>query len=167
MEMNDIINNISGVQLYIILGLAAIVIILFVLICIAFSSISKLKKRYRVMMHGTNGKNIEKLINDYFSKMDDIENSINEVEQNNNNVSKALNKCVQKVSVVRYKAFEDVGSDLSFSIALLDNSNNGVILTGIYGREESTTYAKPIDKGISRYDLSDEEKHVLNDAMSK
>lgn len=165
--MNNIINSIFSMQMYIVLGLAAIVIILFILICIAFSSISRLKKRYKTMMHGTNGENLEKLINDYFGKMDDIENSINKVEQNNNDVKKALSKCIQKFSVIRYKAFEDVGSDLSFSIALLDNRNNGVILTGIYGREESTTYAKPIDKGISRYDLSDEEKHVLNDAMSK
>lgn len=72
-----------------------------------------------------------------------------------------------KVSIVRYRAFEDVGSDLSYSIALLDNNNNGVILTGIYGRNESTTYAKPIDKGLSRYELSDEEKYVLKDAMNK
>ena len=69
--------------------------------------------------------------------------------------------------VIRYKAFEDVGSDLSFSVALLDGENNGVILTGIYGRDYSTTYAKPIDKGISRYDLSEEELHVLNAAMNK
>ena len=69
-----------------------------------------------------------------------------------------MKKCVQKVSIIRYKAFEDVGSDLSFSIALLDENNDGIILTGIYGRNESTTYAKPIDKGISRYDLSEEEK---------
>ncbi|MDU4472647.1 MAG: DUF4446 family protein [Clostridium perfringens] len=60
-----------------------------------------------------------------------------------------------------------VGSDLSFSVALLDGENNGVILTGIYGRDYSTTYAKPIDKGISRYDLSEEELHVLNAAMNK
>ena len=72
--------------------------------------------------------------------------------------------CVQKVAIMRYKAFENVGSDLSFSIAILDGNNDGVLLTGIYGREESVTYAKPVDKGISRYDLSEEEKQVLNEA---
>ena len=73
---------------------------------------------------------------------------------------------MQKTSMVRYKAFADVGSDLSFSIALLDGNDNGAILTSIYGRNESTTYAKPIDKGMSRYDLSEEEKKVLEQAIS-
>ncbi|EQB3123730.1 DUF4446 family protein, partial [Clostridium botulinum] len=48
----------------------------------------------------------------------------------------------------------------------LDNDNSGVILTSIFGRNESTTYAKPIDKGISRYDLSDEEKQVLENCIN-
>ena len=58
---------------------------------------------------------------------------------------------------MRYKAFEDVGSDLSFSVAILDSYNDGIILTGIYSRHDSVTYAKPVDKGISRYELSEEE----------
>ncbi|NLZ49550.1 MAG: DUF4446 family protein, partial [Clostridiales bacterium] len=80
---------------------------------------------------------------------------------------KELKKCTQKVSILRYKAFDDVGSDLSFSIAMLDGDNNGIIITSIYGRHDSTTYAKPVDKGISRYDLSEEEERVLKEAMSK
>ena len=84
-----------------------------------------------------------------------------------NGFEEALKGCVNKVAIMRYKAFEDVGSDLSFSIALLDSHNDGIVLTGIYSRQDSTTYAKPIDKGISRYELSEEELHVLNEAMSK
>ena len=66
----------------------------------------------------------------------------------------------------RYKAFEDIGSDLSYSIAMLDGNNNGVIITSIYSRNESITYAKPIDNGISRYDLSEEENSVLHQAIN-
>ena len=67
----------------------------------------------------------------------------------------------------RNKAFADVGSDLSFSIAILDSYNDGVIITGIYSRQDSITYAKPVDKGISRYELSEEETYVLNEAINK
>ena len=81
-------------------------------------------------------------------------------------LSNQVNHCIQKVGVVRFKAFEDIGSDLSFSVAILDSFNDGVIITGIYSRHDSTTYAKPIDKGISRYDLSEEEIHVLNEAIN-
>ncbi|MPM47586.1 hypothetical protein SDC9_94297 [bioreactor metagenome] len=73
---------------------------------------------------------------------------------------------MQKVSIIRYKAFEDIGSDLSYSIAMLDGKNNGILITSIYGRNESTTYAKPIDNGISRYDLSEEEEKVLHQAIN-
>lgn len=60
-----------------------------------------------------------------------------------------------------------MGSDLSFSIAMLNGNNDGIVLTGIYGRDESVVYAKPIDKGISRYDLSEEEEQVLLEACNK
>jgi len=49
---------------------------------------------------------------------------------------------------------------------MLDGNNNGIVITSIYGRNESTTYAKPIDKGISRYDLSEEEEKVLHQAVN-
>ena len=56
---------------------------------------------------------------------------------------------------------------MSFSIAILDSYNDGVLITGIYSRHDSTTYAKPVDKGISRYELSEEEAYVLNEAINK
>jgi hypothetical protein len=102
--------------------------------------------------------------------MDKIDNASSETKEIKNvydDIHEKLNRCIQNISIVRYKAFEDVGSDLSFSIAMLDNNKDGVIITSIYGRDESTTYAKPIDKGISRYDLSEEEKYVLKDSISK
>jgi hypothetical protein len=60
-----------------------------------------------------------------------------------------------------------MSSALSFSVAMLDANNDGIIITGIYGRDECTTYAKPVDKGIPKYDLSEEEEQVLQDAMKK
>ena len=81
-------------------------------------------------------------------------------------LSETMKECVQKVAIMRYRAFEDVGSDLSFSIAILDGNNDGIVLTGLYGRQQSTTYAKPIDNGISRYDLSEEELSVIQEAIN-
>ncbi|NFP58915.1 DUF4446 family protein, partial [Clostridium botulinum] len=88
------------------------------------------------------------------------------VKEKYSTIEKRVKALIQKVAIVRYRAFDDVGSDLSYSIAFLDNDNSGVILTSIFGRNESTTYAKPIDKGISRYDLSDEEKQVLENCIN-
>ncbi|MDZ5017222.1 DUF4446 family protein, partial [Clostridium perfringens] len=82
-------------------------------------------------------------------------------------IKEEMKGCVNKIAIMRYKAFPDVGSDLSFSIAILDSHNDGILLTGIYSRQDSTTYAKPVDKGISRYELSEEETYVLNEAINK
>ncbi|MBU5592401.1 DUF4446 family protein [Clostridium sp. MSJ-4] len=164
--MQDILNVIQDVQPYVILGLVAINLIFFILIIVLFRSLNKMEKRYRKFMRGSNNKNLEELINLYLDKVDESKSIAEDVKALYDNMDERLKGCVQKLAITRYKAFEDVGSDLSFSIALLDDNNDGVILTGIYGRNESTTYAKPIDKGISRYDLSEEELHVLNEATS-
>ena len=148
------------------MGLSVITLLLFIISIILFSSVKKLEKKYKKMMRGVNNKNLEKALND---NLDNIEKALNRSEEAINeckSISNELKGCVNKVAIMRYKAFEDVGSDLSFSIAILDSYNDGVIITGIYSRHDSTTYAKPIDKGISRYDLSEEELHVLNEAIN-
>ena len=159
-----IINQISP---YLIIGMMIIIILLFILIFVLINSINKLESKYRRLMRGTNGKNLEEMLMEKLDSIDSIretaENTLNECSK----LEAKIKDCVQKVAIMRYKAFENVGSDLSFSIAMLDDHNDGIILTGIYGREESTTYAKPIDKGISRYDLSEEELYVLNEAANK
>lgn len=72
-----------------------------------------------------------------------------------------------KIGIVRYNAFKDVGSNLSFTLALLDNNNNGVVLNGIYSRDNSNIYAKPIKDGKSEYILSDEEKEAIEKAINE
>ncbi len=164
--MQNIINLINSAQLYIILALIILVLILMVIIITTHSSLNKLEKKYRKLMRGVNNKNLEDMVVTYLDKIDEVKEDNRVMKQMYDEINGEIKNCVQKTSIIRYKAFEDVGSDLSFSIALLDGNHNGAIITSIYGRNESTTYAKPIDKGISRYDLSQEEKKVLQQAIS-
>ena len=158
--MNKIIEIISQYSIFIVIGLIIITVLLLIMNLILLSSVNKLEKKYRKMMRGVNNKNLEEVIND---NLDNIEKALEKSEMAMNECKKG---CVNKIAIMRYKAFEDIGSDLSFSVAILDSFNDGVIITGIYSRHDSTTYAKPIDKGISRYDLSEEEIHVLNEAIN-
>lgn len=73
---------------------------------------------------------------------------------------------IQRVAVVRYDAFEDMGGKLSFSIAMLDENGDGVVLTSIYGRNENRTYAKAVRAGSSTHVLSHEESEALHRALS-
>lgn len=165
--MTNIIEFINVNSAFIIIGLTAIMILLFIILIITMISLKKLKEKYKKFMRGSNNKNIEELINDYLDKVDKAKEETEYVKEIYSTIDKRVKACIQKVAIVRYRAFDDVGSDLSYSIAFLDNDNSGVILTSIFGRNESTTYAKPIDKGISRYELSEEENHVLNEAINK
>ncbi|WP_315081793.1 DUF4446 family protein [uncultured Clostridium sp.] len=165
--MEKLFGIINQITPYLIIGMIVIIVLLFILIFVLINSINKLESKYRRLMRGTNGKNLEEMLIEKLDSIDDIretaENTLNECSK----LETKIKDCVQKVAIMRYKAFENVGSDLSFSIAMLDDNNDGILLTGIYAREESTTYAKPIDKGISRYDLSEEELYVLNEAANK
>lgn len=165
--MESIINSLNQYTPYILGVMSIILLLLFILVIILWKSVSKLENRYRKLMRGTSGKNLEELIISHLDEIQKSNEKSDEALERCKEIRNNMKECVQKVAIMRYKAFEDVGSDLSFSIAILDENNNGILLTGIYGRQESTTYAKPIDNGISRYDLSEEETCVLNEAINK
>lgn len=121
-----------------------------------------LKGKYKRLMRGSTNVSIEQLIKEY---MDSIDNTVNKVDVLSGelmHLKDQADRCIQKCNIIRYNAFSDTGSDLSYSIALLDNYNSGVIITSIYGRNESVTYAKPVDNGQCKYPLSLEEELVLS-----
>ncbi len=157
--INALIKDYSGMLSA---GLAVAVLGLLLWNIVISAKLVKLSKRYKKFMRGSSGKNFEGLLVEY---MENIQSAVDRVNMVNDDVVQLKNqmdRCIQKCHIVRYNAFNDTGSDLSFSIALLDQFNDGIILTGIYGRNESFTYAKPIVKGSSKYPMSVEEELVLN-----
>ncbi|MNG10134.1 hypothetical protein D3C84_935860 [compost metagenome] len=80
-------------------------------------------------------------------------------------IQQAMTKMTSKLGIRRYNAFNDGGSDLSFSMALLNEEQDGVIITGIHSREQMYVYAKPIAKGQSSYTLSPEEKETITQTL--
>ncbi|MDD6793977.1 MAG: DUF4446 family protein [Clostridiaceae bacterium] len=165
--MESFINILNDFTPYILCGMAVIIFLLLILVISLFKAVNRVEARYRKMMRGVSNKNLEEMIIEQLDNIEKANVNSEEALKKCDDIREKVKECVQKVAIMRYKAFEDIGSDLSFSIAILDEHNDGVMITGIYGRQESTTYAKPIDKGISRYDLSEEEIHVLNQAVNK
>jgi hypothetical protein len=76
-----------------------------------------------------------------------------------------IQSTINRVGLLRFDAFEDVGGRLSFSCALLDDHGSGVVLTSINGRQDTRVYAKPIAEGASAYNLSAEEQEALRQAL--
>lgn len=141
-------------------------LLLIILLVINYSITSNLKDKYKRLVKGTSGKNIEGVLMEHIAKVEEAQEGFKEVHSRLDIIENRLSFCIQKVGIVRYNAFNDVGSDLSYSIALLDNNNNGIIITGIHGRTETMSYAKPIKNGESNYHLSVEELQALERAMS-
>lgn len=164
--MESLINILNSYLAYILGAMALIILLLFILVVILFKAVNKVEQRYRKLMRGVSNKNLESLITSQLENIDKANNTSQDTLKRCDALSETMKECVQKVAIMRYRAFEDVGSDLSFSIAILDGNNDGIVLTGLYGRQQSTTYGKPIDNGISRYDLSEEELLVIQEAIN-
>jgi len=129
------------------------------------SKLKKLKRKYNRFMNLEGEKNIEELLDIIIDRTELINSKNKDIEKRISSIEDSLLNCIQKVGVIRYNAFDNMGSDLSYSIALLDNKNNGIIISGIYSRDSSSTYAKPIVNGKSKYALSDEEVQALDEAI--
>ena len=137
-------------------------IILLFLIIFCIYKILKIKKDYLIFIKKIgNGTDLDLVLKEYLKDVKEIKRDNEEIKAYYTKLDHDVNSCIQKIGLVRYNAFRDVGSDLSFAIALLDNNNNGVVLNGLYGSESSNIYAKPIKNGESSYQLSSEEKYAI------
>lgn len=150
--------------LLIISGMIVILLVGYAIMMIKFSNLNKKYKSF--MKKLGNGKNIEEDLENYMYKVDRVEKQNAEICNQVKNINEDLTKCIQKVGIVRYNAFKDTGSDLSFALALLDENNDGVVLNGIYSREMSNIYAKPVEKGKSIYTVSEEEEQAIQKAIN-
>ena len=130
-------------------------------------NLSYMKKRYRKMMSGVDGDNLERLLMGHIDEVHHVVEENQRLDAEYHRIDELLQQAVTRVGMVRFRAFEDMGSDLSYAVALLDANNNGVVLSSIFGREDSRSYAKPIVGGKSTYPMTNEEEEALKEAMSK
>lgn len=149
------------------IALSVIVILLIIGLIVVIIKFNKISRKYTEFMKKLgNGKDIEEDLENYMYRVERVEKQNAEIINYIKNIDNDLNKCIQKIGIVRYNAFQDTGSDLSFALALLDEKNNGVVLNGIYSREMSNIYAKPVENGKSKYTISEEEGLAIEKAIN-
>ena len=144
---------------YLVIGLGVAVIVLFILCIVLFVKFSVQKKKYDYFM-GANRRpsaNLEMKIQDYYETSKRIEEKYSKLLDMVTDMDKTDKTKIQKVGLIRYNPFDEMGGNLCFALALLDGHDNGVVLNGIHSRTGSFTYAKPIEMGVSTYMLSEEE----------
>ncbi|WP_058486385.1 DUF4446 family protein [Defluviitalea phaphyphila] len=161
----DIFMNISKwISMYnniILICISMICLIFLIALIILSFKLNKLNKKYNRFMRGQKGQSLETILIDYIDKVIKVEDENKKIRQECEAIKKNVKACIQKEGIVRYNAFDDMGGDLCYAIALLDGYDDGVVINGIHGREGSYTYAKPIEKGKSSYTLSAEEEQAI------
>ena len=151
---------------YILLGVAGLTLLIFLFFIINVVQMSKLKKKYKMFMDGKNAKTLEESI---MSRMDQIDYLTSTNEKNQEDIKKIeenLRITFQKVGLVKYDAFQEMGGKLSFSLALLNKANDGFIINAMHSREGCYTYIKEIIDGNSVIALAEEEKEALDMAIN-
>ena len=149
-------------------NLSVVIVILLILIGITFIWIvrtSKRLKKYQNLFQGNEGKNIEGLLLDLIERINQNELQTQKMGDELTIINQKVGSSFQKWSLIRFKAFENTGGDQSFAFALLDEGGSGVVVSSIFGREESRVYCKSVQAGISNYPLSHEEKDAIQKAL--
>lgn len=152
---------------YIIIGLTVVVFILMILTIVNVVQMRKLKKGYKVFMTGKNAKNLEDTLIKRLNQVDALLESNDENKKNIKTLFANMQLTYQKMGLIKYDAFNEMGGKLSFSLAMLDKRNNGYIINAMHTREGCYTYIKEIVDGNSIIVLSEEEQKALDRAMGK
>lgn len=125
----------------------------------------KLLERYNSLIGNFNGENLEELIIYLQNNVNDLNANVNTLKLDLEKINKELNFTIQNVGFIKYDAFDDIGNDMSYSLAILDKLKNGFVLTSIYGRNHNINYSKEIEEGISKKKLSAEEIIAVDRAL--
>lgn len=144
------------------IALVVLIIIVIALVVFIVSLNNKLKK----FLIGKSSTNLDESIESVNSSLKELNSFRNELEAYLATVEKRLKKSVQAVHTVRFNPFKGTGSgsNQSFSTTFLNEENDGVIISSLYSREHVSVYSKPVKKGTSEYELSEEEKEGLETA---
>lgn len=167
-RMMDInLQELTGIRLDLfVIALAALVVVLIIILIVNSVKMSKLKKNYRIFMEGNDAKSLEDTLIKRLDQIDDLMESDKENKEAIQVVLDHLDATYQKVGLVKYDAFNEMGGKLSFSLALLNRKNDGFIINAMHSREGCYTYIKEIINGNSVILLSEEEKEALAEAVN-
>ncbi len=148
-----------------ILVLAVIILILLILNIVNMCFISKLKRKYNKFMQGKNAKSLESEIIALFDDNKFIKSAVDKNKKDISTLYHKLESTFQKIGIIKYDAFNQMGGKLSFCLALLDENNNGFILNSVHSTEGCYSYTKEIENGECKISLGEEESNALNMAM--
>jgi hypothetical protein len=158
--------GLGGIDIaYFFIGLIVFIFILFILLIVQMNKLSKLKKRYEKFMLGSDAKSMEEEIHNLFEDIKVLKESSSEFEKEIANLYKKQKHNYQKLGIVNYDAFQQMGGKLSFCLVLLDENDNGFVINSVHSSEGCYSYTKKIKHGECKISLGEEEQKALDIAM--
>ena len=149
----------------VIVTLAVICVALVIMLVVLLVKISKLNTRYLLFMDGADGKSLEDTFHKKFQNMDYINDELNRLDEHMKRMDANLLRTYQKIGIVKYDAFKEIGGTLSFVLVLLTKEDNGFILNSVHSVEGCYTYTKEVKNGSCKISLGEEEEKALNIAI--
>ncbi len=159
--------NQEQILLIAVLVMAVLTVALLSTTIILLVKVGSLTKKYNAFMKGSDGHTLESTILTRFKEIDILKEESKYTSEKLNIACETLITAYQKIGIVKYDAFKEMGGKLSFSLCLLDDENNGFILTSMHTREGCYTYVKEIIKGESFVVLAAEERRALEEAKNR
>ena len=164
--MSSIFDNLGIDPGIIIIILLVLTIFLLVKSVSSSMRLSRLERKYKTFMKGSDAQSLEKIFVRKFAQIDKLYEAKEDHEHDILFIKKNLEKMFSKYGVEKYDAFDDVGGKLSFALALPDKDNTGLILNAVHSRDNCFLYLKEIVKGESYVMLSQEEVEALRKAVN-
>ncbi len=144
-----------------------IILILWITVIVQGAKLRGMRRRYDAMMAGSGVEDLESLLVQLKVQMDEIEEGHADHQKMLDSINRKLKGMKSRVGIVRYNAYGERGNEMSFSLAIVSDQEEGIVLTGLHNRESSYVYAKPLKDGQSKYPLSPEEKEALTLALQE
>lgn len=147
---------------------SAVILLLcgFIINFVQFIRLNRRMKQYlassKTLQTFMSGRHLDSILQDCQDKIDQQDRDLNELDDRLARAEAKLRAGVDRAELMRFRAFEKEGSDLSFAFALLNQEGSGVVLSSINSRDEARVYAKPVENGESTYPLTNEERQVIN-----
>jgi hypothetical protein len=143
----------NTIILFYIISAVVIIILLWILM---------IEIRLKKIFAGTKARNLEEMIVIVGKKINQLEEKEEKIDNHLKTIDDRLNKSIRSIETVRFNPFVDAGSNQSFAISFMNDEGNGVVMSSLYARDRMSIFAKPIVKGKSEFELSSEEKEVLD-----
>lgn len=167
--LTDLVNILENNLEFVLIGVAVAIFILLILLIVTIVNlvqIKKLKKKYAKFMNGSAAQTLEDTIANHLNEIDGLISSNAANEKSIERLTNQMKITFQKVGLVKYDAFQEMGGKLSFSLCLLNEKEDGFLINAMHSREGCYTYIKEIIAGNCVIILSEEEKEALDMAKA-